>query len=234
MDQHMKPKTGLVFLYYFTFATFIFGIKLCLIEKYANATPFWDQWDAEAALLYKPFIDGTLKFENLLSPHNEHRILTTRLLALSELMLNGIWNPLLQMVINAGIHILTVIILIALITRVVGRGYLPALLAFSALLFGLPFGWENTLGGFQVQFYFVILFSIVSIWLMTICEPFSVWWVLGILSSVLAFFSLASGIFCLATSTILGIFFILSNYEKPTNSSPQLSSWSVFSLPASR
>src|ERR1700677_1237516 len=213
-DHKMKSKTGLIFLYYFAFASFIFGIKLCLIEKYTNATPFWDQWDAEALLLYKPFIDGTLKFADLFAPHNEHRIFTTRLLALSELILNGIWNPLLQMVINAGIHILAMIILITLMTRVVGRGYLAALLTFSALLFGLPFGWENTLNGFQVQFYFVLLFSVVSLWLMTTYEPFSIWWNLGIFSSVLAFFSLASGIFCLAASTALGIIFCLFQLRK--------------------
>jgi hypothetical protein len=213
-DHHLKPKTGLIFLYYFAFACFIFGIKLCFINKYANATPFIDDWDAEGNLLYKPFIDGTLKFTDFLAPYNEHRLFTSRLLSLSELILNGIWNPLLQMVINAGIHVLAMIVLIALMTRVVGHNYLPALLGFSALLFGLPFGWENTLSGFQEEYYFVILFSIVCLWFTTIYEPFSFWWNFGLFSSILAFFSLASGIFCLAASTVLGIIFYLFRLRK--------------------
>jgi hypothetical protein len=210
----MKNKTGLVFFYYFAFISFIFGVKLWLISKYANATPFWDQWDAEADLLYKPFINHSLKFSFLFSPHNEHRILTTRLLSLFELMANGIWNPLLQMVVNAGLHIAVMVIAITFIIRVIGRGYLPPLLAFSALLFGLPLGWENTLAGFQAQFYFVLLFSILSLWFTTTQKPFSTGWHLGFLFSILAFFSLASGIFCMAAAAAIGFIFYFLNLRK--------------------
>jgi MFS family permease len=210
----MKSKTSLFFLRYFAFASFIFGAKLCLIEKYANATPFWDQWNAEADLLYKPFVDGTLKFTDLIAPYNEHRILTARLLDLSELILNGIWNPLLQMVVNAGIHILAMVILIALITRIVGQGYSPALLLFSALLFGLPLGWENTLSGFQASFYLVLLFSIVSLWFTTTLGPFSLGWYFGLLCAVLAFFSLSSGAFVFAASAAIGFIFYFSTSKK--------------------
>jgi hypothetical protein len=42
------------------FAAILFGIKLWLIATYGNATPFWDQWDAEAANLYKPFLKARL------------------------------------------------------------------------------------------------------------------------------------------------------------------------------
>jgi hypothetical protein len=210
----MKNKTSLVFLYYFAFVNFLFGIKLWLIEKFGNATPFMDQWDAEALLLYKSFIDGTLKLEFLFSPHNEHRIFTTRLLALSELILNGIWNPLLQMVVNAGLHIAVLVILIALITRVVGRIYLPALLAFSTLVFILPYAYENTLTGFQAQFYFVLLFSIISLWLTTLHEPFSLSWNCGLICSLLAFLSFSSGAFSIAASTAVGFIFYFLKLRK--------------------
>jgi hypothetical protein len=210
----MKSKTSPVFLYYFAFASFIFGTKLWLIGKFGNATPFWDQWDAEADFLYKPFIDGTLKFADLLAPHNEHRILTTRLLALLELTINGIWNPLLQMVVNSVLHIIVLVVVIGFIIRVIGRNYLPALLLFSAVLFALSYSWENTLAGFQSQFYFVLLFSIVSLWLTTTHEPFSFWWLGGFFCSILAFFSLASGIFCMAAAAAIGIIFYLFRFRR--------------------
>ena len=210
----MKSKTGLVFLYYFAFASFLFGIKLWLIGKFGNETPLWDQWDAEAAGLYKPFVDGTLRFADLLTPHNEHHILTTSLLALLELIVNGIWNPLLQMVVNAALHITVMVLLVALITRAIGRNYLAALLAFSAFLFGLPFGWDNALSGFQSQFYFVLLFSIISLWLTTTHGSFSLWWNFGLFSSVLAFFSLASGIFCIGATALLGFIFYIFKLRK--------------------
>jgi hypothetical protein len=213
-DQNLKFKTSHSFWHYFAFVNFIFGTKLWLIDRFGNATPFMDQWDAEALLLYKSFIDGTLKFAFLFSPHNEHRIFTTRLLALSELILNGIWNPLLQMVVNAGLHIIVLVILIALTTRVVGRIYLPALLAFSALLFILPYGYENTLTGFQAQFYFVLLFSIVGLWLTTLHEPFSFSWNCGLVCSLLAFFSFSSGAFSIAASVAVGFIFYLLKLRK--------------------
>ena len=41
---------------------------------------------------------------DLFTPHNEHRILFTRLLDLGVIWLNGGWSPLLQMTVNAFLH----------------------------------------------------------------------------------------------------------------------------------
>ncbi|MEQ1531291.1 MAG: hypothetical protein ABL925_18390, partial [Methylococcales bacterium] len=136
---------------YAAFASMLFGLKLWLIGSYGNATPFWDQWDAEAANLYKPFLENKLTWADLFAPHNEHRIFTTRVLALFLLEANGVWNPLLQMVVNAGLHIGVLIAVISLCVRVVGRDYLTSLLVFAVVLFGMPYAWENTLAGFQSQ-----------------------------------------------------------------------------------
>src|SRR6266576_6839573 len=57
-----------------SFSLLLFGIKLWLINFYGNATPVWDQWDAEAKNLYKPFLDGTLSWHQLFAAHNEHRV----------------------------------------------------------------------------------------------------------------------------------------------------------------
>jgi hypothetical protein len=132
------------FLQISAFTLLLFGIKLWLIHTYGNATPYWDQWDAEAANLYKPFLEGTLHWTDLFAPHNEHRIFTTRLLALALLTVNGIWNPLIEMVVNAALHVVTLAFWIALLIRVLGRKYLPVLLMFSVVIFGVPYAWANT------------------------------------------------------------------------------------------
>lgn len=196
------------------FAVLLFGIKLWLIGTYGNATPYWDQWDAEAMQLYRPFQNGTLDWKDLFSAHNEHRILTTRLFDLALLCINGIWNPLLQMVANAVLHTLTLIFSIVLLSRVVGRKYLPYLLVFSLFLFGLPFGWENTLEGFQTQFYFVILFSFACLWLTVTQTPLSVWWWVGTACAILSFLSFASGILALAASAAIGAVFYVAELRK--------------------
>jgi hypothetical protein len=94
-----------------------------------------------------------------------------------------------------------------LLTRVIGKSYLPALLVFSLALFGVPYAWENTLAGFQSQFYFVLLFSMACLWLTVTQQPLSARWWGGVLCAVLAFFSLASGIFALAAAALVSLVF---------------------------
>ena len=201
-------------LQYVSFALLLFGIKLWVIGTYGNATPFWDQWDAEAANLYMPYLDHTLTWSHWFYPHNEHRIFTTRVLALLELQLNGVWNPLLQMVVNAGLHILAIVLGIYLVKKTMDRPNLPALLTFSFILFAIPFGWENTLAGFQAQFYFVILFGILSLWLLVTEEPLGARWWGGIACGVLAFLSLASGVFALAAALCLHLLFYVTGIRR--------------------
>lgn len=196
-----------LFLAFGSFAAILFGMKLWLIGSFGNATPYWDQWDAEAANLYKPFLEGTIGWSDLLAPHNEHRIFSTRLLALALLTVNGIWNPLLQMVVNAVLHIVTLCFGIALMTRVIGHHHLLSLLVFSLILFGVPYAWENTLAGFQAQFYFVLLFSFSCLWLTVTHPPLSARWWCGVVCAMFAFLSLASGIFALAAAAIIGFVF---------------------------
>jgi hypothetical protein len=209
-----KNGAYLDFLPYVAFASLVFGLKLWVIHLFGNATPYWDQWDSEWDNLYKPYLEGTLVWKDLFILVNEHRVLMTRLLNLVELEINGLWNPLFQMVINAGLHIGVIIFLVNRLALVIGRKYGPALLVFAAILFGVPYAYENTLSGFQSMFYFVFLFSVLSIWLTTMKTPLSAGWWLGLGGGLLAFVSLASGIFALAASAALGFVFFVSGIRR--------------------
>jgi hypothetical protein len=66
----------------------------------------------------------------------------------------------------------------------------------------------NTLAGFQSQFYFVALFSSFCLWLTITTRPLSARWWAGVSCAILAFFSLASGALCLASSAIIGCVFL--------------------------
>jgi len=171
----------------------ILGAKLFVIGHHGNPTPFWDQWDAEAASLYLPLAGGNLDLAELIAPHNEHRILWTRLLGLLELKLNGgIWDPLFQMVVNAGIHSLAILLLLFGLRKELPEGAFIPLVLFSLILV-VPFGWENTLAGFQSQFYFLLLFGVLSIGWLTAALPLSGRWWLGFAAMVASGFSVASG-----------------------------------------
>ena len=178
---------------YSGFLCFFLSVKLLLIYVFGNATPFWDQWDGEADFLYKPFLQGRLTLSDLLAPHNEHRIFCTRLLSLLLLKINGSWNPLQQMVINAVLHGLTICCLFHFLFKVLDNSQIFIFAGISLVLLTVPFGWENTLAGFQSQFYFVLLFSILTLWYGTTKLSLSKPWFMTLLFGGLAFLSLAGG-----------------------------------------
>ena len=69
----------------FTFAALVLtllGTKLLFVRFFGWPVPFWDQWDAEADQLYRSYLNSSLSFEILISSHNGHRILITRVLSL--------------------------------------------------------------------------------------------------------------------------------------------------------
>jgi len=140
--------------------------KILTIHLYGNPTPYWDQWDAEAARLYKPWVEGDLEVADLVEPHNEHRIFTTRLvhLALFELM-GRRWDPLAQMYGNAFLHAAAVLFLVVFACSAVPPHLRPFLCMFASVLFFVPFGWENTLSAFQAQFYLLLIQSVALLWI---------------------------------------------------------------------
>jgi hypothetical protein len=192
---------------YIGFTVFVLGVKLAIIAIYGNATPYWDQWDAEAGNLYRPWLEGSLYWKDLFAAHNEHRILTTRLLALVLLELNGkIWNPILQMQVNAVIHVASLSALLFYMSKIISPANKIALFVFSAVMFSIPFGWENTLAGFQAQFYFLLLFSFVFLWAMSAYQTYSLNWWLGVIVGVLCLVTLASGALTVLAGSLILVF----------------------------
>ena len=90
---------------------------------------------------------------------------------------------------------------------------MPVIITMALVLFTLPFGWENTLAGFQSQFYFVLLFGILSLWIVAFSRPFKISWFGGILFGILAYLSLASGVFVFAATSVMGLLKIISEKE---------------------
>ena len=118
-------------------------------------------------MLYVPFKACDLTWSQMFSLHNEHRVFFSRLLALDLLVVNGQWDPRLQQVVNAVMHSLTALLVVTTFWIANERRRLDLLVFVGALTFALPFGWENTLVGFQSAFYFLLLFSVLGLWLTT-------------------------------------------------------------------
>ncbi|MBK7960853.1 MAG: hypothetical protein IPK04_06390 [Bdellovibrionales bacterium] len=186
METSAPTKTQSI-LQYSAFVFVLLGLKLAVIHNFGNATPFWDQWDAEWANIYEPYLKGTLQWNDFFSLVNEHRTILTKLLALAELIVNGKWNPLFQMTINAFLHVGIIALMVRKLSLASGERYQGYLLVFAVVLFGLPYGWENTLAGFQSLFYFVLLFSVLAIWHTSAHRPLSLPWWRGVVFGVYSF-----------------------------------------------
>lgn len=191
------------------FPFFILGlvwltVRFALINVFGNITPFWDQWGAEANKLYKPWIEGTLPLSELFSPHGEHRIFITRIYSIALLEINGrVWNPILQMVTNSVISVAGLLMLTYCASQSINSDLKKYLYLFAGFLFCIPFGWENTLWGFQSQFYLYILFSVVFLWCMATKVVFSSGWWMGIAIGLLTPLTLASGPFTLISGGVV-------------------------------
>ena len=185
--------------------TVILGAKLHLINAFGSDVPYGDQWDAEAPS-YSELLRGALDPSRLVGLHNEHRFLFTRLLVLNLFDLNGQWDPLLQMTVNAFIHALVLTCLCLVLWRLAGRKHLPEFCIALALIGVRPFAWENTLMGLQSNFFLVLGFSIAAMLLLLGPRPFSSSWLLGVAASVCAYFSLAGGLFVPAAAVCLLLF----------------------------
>ena len=187
--------TGLFFI--------VLAARLALIDRYPMPVPYWDQWDGEGWSLYLPYANAGLTWHQMFALHNEHRIFFTRVLALSLLLVNGQWDPMLQMAVNALLASLAAVMLAAIGWMAGGRRHLAAVAAIVALVSAPPFALENTLVGFQSAFYFLTLFSLLSLWLIHAHTPGTAPWWLGWLCACSALFTVAGGVL---TVGAIGVF----------------------------
>jgi hypothetical protein len=193
----------------------IIGAKLCLILKYGSDIPYWDQWDSEAMLLLKPWKEGTLELLSLFGSHNEHRIFFTKIWALFLTAINHQWDAQLETCANILIHLLTVLFFLRLGLKYLQKLHLALFAILVVLLYSLPHNWENTLHGFQSQFYFLSIFSIIHIWGSFRQEPFHKIWYMAQFAGLCSIFSMASGFF--SALAILLMISLQSIYRRKLN-----------------
>jgi hypothetical protein len=169
--------------------------RLYFVETFGIPLPYWDQWDAEGDFLLRPWIEGRLELHNLWQPHNEHRIFPTRLLSLLIFSMTGVWDNLTGARVNILVATcIPLIILLFLMRQKALHGPRWLVLIVIIAQFSLPFAFENLLIGFQSQFYFLIIFTLLAIILASV-YPDSFMAMAGVLVlSWLSVLTMASGI----------------------------------------
>jgi hypothetical protein len=192
----------------FAVALVILGARLWLIQNFGSSIPYWDQWDGEAARVFLPWLNGNLTFNHLFAVHVDHRIFFTRILSLSLLVLNERqWDPLLEVVVNALLSTSTAVLLILMLNRLLGRAFQNLILITVAVLWSVPYAWENTLAGFQSQFYMMLLFTLITLWGL-LHDNFSFKWWIGVILALSAIFTVASGFLILLVLIVIKLYLI--------------------------
>ena len=216
-SQSSAPSRGSLWRGFFPWALSLFflgmGVKLALLHRCLNSLPYFDQWEAEGSGLYQPYLAHTLHFSDLFRAQGEHRIFLTNVYNLVLFLLNGQWDAQLQMVVNAIIHSATIAGFAWFMASLMGRRYWLVIWVPMAVAVMSLFTWENALWGFQSQFYFLLLFSLMTIALLS-SEPLSPHWLLGLVAGAGAMLSMASG---LLPFVAVGVVLILEIWKNPRN-----------------
>jgi hypothetical protein len=185
---------------------FIVGTHWATFDKFGSDIPNWDQWDAEGLYLLAPYFENDHFAEHLFHPHNEHRVVITKLQNLALTMLSGQWDARLESVTNAALHAaLAVGFWLAAWRWLDARWRAPLFVALAAL-FGAPVAWQNILGGFHSQQYWLVLLSFAAIVTLPGARAWSLRWFLGAGVSILALGTMGSGFFAAAMVLCLEVF----------------------------
>ena len=158
----------------------LFFAKVWVVENYGSDVPNWDQWDAEGVNLLLPWSQGKLHFLDLFAPHNEHRVALTKLVALGLVLVNGQWDARIQIFLNSALHSALAVTLWFWIRPLLLQRWQRILWALALLAtFALPHAWQNTLGGFHSQQYFLLGLSFIGIDRCLRCRALTAGWWLG-------------------------------------------------------
>jgi hypothetical protein len=172
----------------------ILGHRLEIVNTLGVNLPWQDQWRGEADAAYLPWRLGVLSAHQLFEPWGEHHIVSTRLLGLSLIAVNGVWDVRLQLLVSAMLYTGSWVLLALALGRCLGWPARVLLLACGVLLTLPCFAPDNALFGFQSQIYFALLFQWSALWLLVTRPPLSRAWWAGLLPAGLAFLSFASGL----------------------------------------
>lgn len=154
---HAPRISGILILAVFTA---VLAAQLWLVALAGTDIPFQDQWEVEGRGLYPALTDGSLRFTDLFRSHNEHRIAWTQALNSILFSVDGQWDPLVQLVVGAGLHAMLAAVLAATLTHGLNGAARWLMAGFIALLSVPLAAWHNALWGFQSQVYFVLLLSL--------------------------------------------------------------------------
>lgn len=199
-DSPARPRSPILIaaLIILAAAPILFTI-VTIAERGVNM-PYGDEIDASAPIALRAARGEGVPLEWLFAPHNEHRIVTQRLVTI---LLAGLtrWN----LIAESLMSVLAAAISLALVVATARRTGAPAwaiLLPCAVLIFA-PQQESNWLWGFQSVWFYTAMFSFGAVYLLT--SPKRGWLALGgaVMCALGAQYSLAGGILAWGVGVIV-------------------------------
>ena len=170
----------------------VLGAKLWLVQLYGSPLLLWDQW-YEAELFFLPWVEGHLTWQAFFAPDNGHRIFCTRLFDFIVIRLNGRWEPLLQMTVNAFVHTAYVCGLAFCLWDFLGEKTDGSPVFCWRHFSRCPMPGKTPFGRSILE-YFLDIFSLATLVGLGFARPGSRWWWLGLAAAIMGLFTMASGL----------------------------------------
>ena len=181
----------------------VLGSRWAVVNQFDTDLPIWDQWDAEGLILLAPWFQHHLTIGAFFQPHNEHRVVLTKLVNFGLTLANGQWDQRLEAAVNAILPGVIAAAFFVFGCRHLERRWHAPLFLLLAAAYALPLSWQNIVGGFHSQQFFLIGLSFGAIAWLPLAAPWSRSWWLGAAFAALALGSMASGF--IAPSVVIGL-----------------------------
>ena len=169
------------------------GLQLWLVARAGTDVPFYDQWGVEGRWLYPAWLDGSLRFFDLLRPHNEHHIFWTNLLNLGLFSVDGQWDPLVQLAAIVALRAACAAGLAAGLMAGWGRTGRLLVAAGTVWAFLPHLAWHSILWGIESHTYFCLGFSLLALGILAGARLSPGKWFFGLAAGAAAQFGMEVG-----------------------------------------
>lgn len=188
----------------------LYLFQFYFVCRYSVDIPYWDEWES-----FRPDqLPAGFSLSWLFAQHNEHRLVTTKLLVWLLYRLNG-WDLVVHQVLNFVLYGLLLIWIGWFVRKAAPQ--IPSWLQVSFMIFLLStISFQNHVMGYQSQVHFWLLFFLIAAYFLFHSSQKWSALIVGCLASVLSIYSLASGV--VSSATLLLVFCLfkaLRAYQSP-------------------
>ena len=175
-------------------ACLVAGTRLLLVSRWGGDGPYLDECN-QTGIFHIWAGQGQLSLARLTGALFEHRLITQRLYSLGLAWANGgQWDVRVELVASACLWGVFAGALTAFGVSSLRGWAVAAWAVFVFLAEAIPHAWENLLWAFQVQFLFLVGFTVFALWLVPRSKALSPPWWLGLLCGIAACATQAAGL----------------------------------------